>query len=454
MKKILLISLLLILSSCNSKEEETKKSEPERKSWTKENSAPVPQNWLKDFNDPALTKLIAEAEKNNLTLKMAEANLKEAHAIAKISGADRLPILSLDASARRSRTTTGEANKHSIGLNFNWEIDLWGKLKDEEKAALADYKTAEFNYQASRLSLAASAARFWFGTIEAKLQHKLAQDTEKSFQNTLSIIEGRYKNGLTDALDVSLAKADVANAKENTSQRKFNVEQAIRSLEVLLGKYPSAELKTKEELPVITAPLPAGLPAELLQRRPDILAAFQNLKARKLRLSSNKKDLLPGITIVASTDKESSSLNKLFENNNYLWSLAGNLSQPIFQGGRIRNRIKQQSARKDRAEAELALVILEAYEEVENALANEKNLIEKEKQIQTALKESEQAYELSKQKYSKGLLNITTLLNSQRRLFTAKRKLLEVQLQKLTNRVNLYLALGGDFNTGIQGNKK
>ena len=214
----------------------------------------------------------------------------------------------------------------------------------------------------------------------------------------------------------------------------------------MLGRYPSGELKISEKLPGIKAAIPLGLPAELLNRRPDILASLQSLKAAGLRVNEEKKELLPGISLTASAGNSASQFDRVFNAEKILWTLAGNLTQPIFQGGRIRAMIRQAEAGEKREVAQLMQLVYNACLEVETAVSAEKFLTEKEKQIDISVDESSKAFELALDRYGKGLSDIITLLASQRSEFTSRSRLLEVKLQRILNRLNLYLALGGEFD--------
>jgi len=422
---------------------------PEKWTFTKNSNKSI-DKWLSDFKDKNLFSLVDEAVKNNWNFQASAARLEEAYAVAKIAGADRLPTLNLEGNASRSRSGSNISRQHSneYGLfaRFSWELDIWGKLKDRKEAAEADLNSQAFTYHAARLSLAASVCRFWFNAVEAKLQLLLAEETEKSFLNTYEIIDERFKRGISEALDLRLAKVDLANARQNTQQRKANYDAAVRSLEVLLGRYPKGELAVENTLPEILENIPLGIPAEMLNRRPDIQAALEALQAASFRTSEKKKELLPGISLTSSLGNRAESVEDIFNAEKILWSLVGSVSQPIFQGGRIRAHIEQAKAREKIEFVSLIQIFYEACLEVETASNAEKFLKEKEKQIGISVDESQKAFELAKDRYSKGLSDIITLLVSQRSEFTNRSRLLDVKLQRILNRLNLYLALGGDYD--------
>ena len=451
-----IISLFIVavfLTGCKTKQHSNDNSEKLKqlpKEWLSgKNAAPVNHSWVKDFDDESLLSLVNEAQENNFDLQAAAARLEEAYALAGIAGADRLPTLNLETGVEKSRRGAApnlqDMTEYDLFLRFGWELDIWGKLKDRKNAAEADFASEYYAYQASQLSLAASTVRFWVNSIEAKLQLQLAEESEKSFLNTYNVINERFKKGISEALDVRLAHVDLANGRQNTQQRKADYDASVRALEVLLGRYPAGELKVTDKLAGIKAGIPLGLPAEMLNRRPDILAALKAVEASGFRVSENKKELLPGINLTASVGNTAHQFDKIFNAQNLLWSVAGSLTQPLFQGGRIRASIRQAKAREKQEIALLMQVVFDACQEVETAVNAEKFLDEKEKQIAIAVEESSEAFQLASDRYSKGLTDIITLLSTQRSEFTYRSRLLEVKLQRLLNRLNLYLALGGDF---------
>ena len=447
MNRLMSSLLFLVLSACSSKQAPEAKIDLQNipLNWSSlAQEEATDQGWLADFNDLTLSKLVGEAQSNNFDLHAAAARLEQAYAMARIAGASRLPTLSLEAGTGRTRVVK-ETNVFDLSAVLNWEIDIWGKLKDKESAATRDLEAQVHTYKASQLSLAASVARFWFNCVEAQLQLQLAEKTENSFLRTHDIIEQRFKKGISNALDFRLSKADLANARQNTAQRGADLSIARRSLEVLLGRYPKGELEVTQALPSIDAGVPVVLPAVMLQRRPDIQAQLKKLQASNFELNEAQKELLPGIGLRASAGRSVDGIDNVFDTNNLIWSLAGNLTQALFQGGRLRAQISRSKANEKEELANLSQAVLQACFEVESALSSERFLVNRVEQAGIAAEESREAASLALNRYEKGLAEITTLLVSQRSEFTSARQLLQIKLQRLTNRLNLYLALGGNF---------
>lgn len=229
--------------------------------------------------------------------------------------------------------------------------------------------------------------------------------------------------------------------------RERQRDAAVRSLEVILGRYPADQLDVIPDLPPPPSAVPAGLPADLLTRRPDIIAAERRLAARHQQLKASKKALLPNISLTATGGTTSDELKDLLDTRNLIWSLAGNLAQPIFQGGRIRGDIALSKARKDEAIATFAQSLLVAFQEVETTLAAESFLTSQSSSLETAVLESQAAEALAWKSYQNGLSDIITVLESQRRSFTVQSSLIALNNLRLQNRLDLYLALGGEFES-------
>ncbi len=421
---------------------------------TADYAATASQNWLADFNDSALSALVDAAMGGNFDLRAAAARVEAARGRAKIGAADLYPQLSagLDAS-RTKRNSSGNfaiastiSNNFAIGLDTSWEADIWGKLRNQARAGLLDSEATAADYHAARLSLAANIAQAWFNAIEARLQVELAAQTARSFRNNLGTIETGFRNGINGALEVRLARANVAGAEGRWEARKILLDETVRTLEVLLGRYPSFSLALANKLPVINRDVPPGLPSELLARRPDLKAAALRFGATDERVKQARKNLLPSIRLTVSGGTSTDEFREMLNGDFLVWNIASNLTTPIFQGGRLRAQVDVSLADQEGALADYAQIVLQAFQEVESALTAERLLVAQEIALQTAATESVEAEKLAMEQYRAGLVDIITLLEAQRRSFDAQSALIETSNQRLQNRVGLYLALGGSFS--------
>jgi NodT family efflux transporter outer membrane factor (OMF) lipoprotein len=413
-----------------------------------------PRAWLADFDSPVLDRLIAEALGGNFDLRAALARVDAARSRADIAGADLWPQVELgvDASRRKSVIETGDGttdvtrNRYNLDGSVTWEPDVWGRLRNRSRAAALDALASEADYRAARLSLAAGVARAWFETIEAEQQLSLARTVVEYFRDSQEVTEGRYRRGIGTALDVRLGRQNVASAESNLALRQRQRDTAVRSLEILLGRYPVAGLAIPEELPQIVREIPVGLPSTLLERRPDLIAARQRLLAAGERLSEANKNRLPSFRLTATGGFTSEEFARLLDYDALVWSLIAGVTQPIFEGGRLSAERALAAAEDREVWAQYAQTVLEAFREVESTLAAEAYLVDEEAALTRASEEAREAAFLALDEYRRGLTDIVTLLESQRRAVNSEISRLQVARLRLENRVNLYLALGGPFD--------
>ncbi len=460
MKQTLLMLGVGLLCGCVGQPAQTPPLPVPQSKWSAhyEGKSGNPNQWLHDFDAPGLSELIQTALDQNFDLQIAEARLAAARARARIAGAPRWPNAELGAQASRRRATINDspdnvihADSFSLDATVSWEVDVWGRLGDVARAAGAEAQAADADYRGARLLLAANVARGWFGVIEAELQVALADGTLESFRRSNAVIEERYRRGLVTALDVRLARENVASAESVYALRQRAREERIRALEVLLGNLPVRQLATIDQLPTVNRAVPAGLPSDLLVRRPDLVAGERRLQAAVERLDAARKNRLPGIRLTASGGTASTEMRNLLQWDYLVWSLLGSITQPLFAGDR--RQAEDGLARAEHREdwAFYARTVLTALQEVETALASESLFIEQETALSHAAREAKAAAELAMGRYERGLVNIITLQETQRRAFTAESALLVTARERLNNRVSLYLALGGDFDQAMTG---
>ena len=420
----------------------------------------LPEGWIKDFNSPQLTELIHTGLKNNYDLQATAARLSILNAEVTIAGADQLPQFSANFAGQRERRNfigfpdgfggeeeviNNTTNSFNAFLDLSWELDLWGRLQDQKLAAVGDFQAAQVDLWGARLSLAAQIAQAWFAAIESELQLKLIDETAKSFRHNADLIQKRFNRGLSSALDLRLARANALAAESGSANRKRTLDERVRTLEVLLGNYPEDQLDLASSFPVLQTNVPVGLPSKLLTRRPDLIAAERRLAAADLRVSEARKALLPRISLTSGAGTASEELDDLLDSDFFVWNLTGNLLQPIFEGGRLRAKIQRARAVREETLADYAATVLNAFREVETALAAEAFLKEEEEGLRLTAEESVEAEKIAWERYQKGLSDIITTLEAQRRAFTTQRDYIATRLLRLNNRVNLYLALGGEF---------
>ena len=419
--------------------------------------------WWIHLGDAQLTGLVQEALIHNYDLQAAGARLMAVQAQADIAASAQWPQLSAAGNGQRSQrnfigfpfpgqtsqvqSTTN--NSFGINLNINWEIDLWGRLRAGEAAALAHVQASSADLKGAYISLAAQTVRSFFAAVEAQRQLQLASATVENYTLSTQRVQARYESGLRPSLDVLLAHSSQSTATSNLYQWQRQVDGLKRHLEVLLGRYPAAAVTLSTHLPSLDQPIPAGLPAELISRRPDLVAAERRLAATGARVKEARAALYPRISLTATSGRSSEQLRDLLDGDFSVWNLLSNLTQPIFQKGRIAGGIKNAKAAEKQALAAYAQSVLRAFSEVETALAAEQYLIRQEQALQMASQQAIAARVQAENRYAQGLTDLDTMLTSQRNAFEAESRLLAVRRQRLDNRVNLHLALGGGFTPEI-----
>ncbi len=430
-------------------------SVPEK--WGSGSSGDTEAIWWDAFASAELTGLIEEALGGNPDLLALEARVAGALATARIAGADLYPSFSagLDSARRKqnfigfpipgsaSDVLTTRATTHGLSLNTSWEIDIWGRVRAGKRAAMADSEAARADWSMRRLSLAAQLSKAWVDAIALKQQLALAEASADLFSDTADMIKDRYERGLRSALDVRLSVNSVHGAKALVQEREQQFLAALQQLESLLGRYPGGRLEVPGELPTIEAGVAAGIPASVLERRPDLQAAERRLAAADQRIRESRAALLPRISLTGSTGTSTAEMQDLLDNDFSVWSLAGNLAQPLFQGGRLRAGVDRAKARAQEAAQEYVGVALQAFREVEFALASEVFLAERERFIREAAAESNAALTVAGRRYERGLEDLISVLESQRRSLSDATQVIDVHRARLVNRIDLYLALGG-----------
>ncbi len=409
---------------------------------------PVFGRWVDSFADPELSVLVQESLADNYDLKAAAARVEAARQQARINGAARWPQLAFAPGYQRAQVRSAGFGSTEFGafeaiFDLRWELDVWGRIRDFQEAQVREADATAADYHFARRSLAARTTQSYFDLAESKLQTEVAERSIRDRRTIVELVRGRFSRGLTRGLDLSLALTDLSNAEALLAVARNRVQLITRRLEVLLGRYPSAGMTLAPRLPKPPGSLSAGLPSELLERRPDLIAAFERLRAADARVHSAKKTRLPRIALTASGGTRSPALTELADPRAAVWNLAMGLVQPLFTGGRIEGEIHLHEARVNEALNSYKNTMLNAFREVEQALAAEEWLREQERALREAVEQTNTSQKLAVYSYRQGLIEILTLLDSYRSTLEAQSAHLAVKRQLLNNRIELYLALGG-----------
>ena len=409
----------------------------------------ISTGWLSELGDPDLSRTVNDALAHNRDLKAAAARLREVKESSMIASARMLPSAGLSGGA----STIGSADapsrqSHSLNLAASWEPDLWGRLRNLSNAADSDYSAALEDFRGARLSLAANTAKAWCNLISAEQEVTLAKVTLESFEKNLRIIERNYKGTGEGALDIQFGRTNVSAARRAVESRELDRSEAARSLELLLGRYPAGNTRNDRELPKLTFAIPSGLPADLVDRRPDLSASRARLFASAQRADAARKALLPSFSITGNAGSSTTNLANLLDIDGLTTTLAARFSQIITEGGAVSAEARASLARNDARLQEYAQTALEAFREVESTLAADRSLRVQEKFLASELEQAALAEKQAERDYSEGVNpNILSVLEAQRRANNARASMIRLRNQRLQNRINLHLALGGDFQT-------
>lgn len=446
--KMIMVLLLLVTTSCSSKitsyeeavtsiKDSSKAEELSNKDWNADvDQGLVDDGWIRSFNDKQLVAIVKEAQENNFDLKIASAQVESASALAKKAGAALKPTVGLSG-GYYDPINDGRSEVYGGGLNITWEPDVWGKIRTGIAATEETFAAVQSDYQFARQSLAATTANAWFVTASSKVLLNFASDVVQLSTETLKIVEIKEKVGKSNKKDVFLARANLAKAKEGARSAESAYNSARRSLEVLLGRYPSADITTIDKLVAVPAPISVGIPSALLERRPDILAAEQRVAVAFYRQQEAEMLHLPDFSFdltLGSTNAEDLAT-----------SLVAGLFAPLYTGGAIEAEVEIANAEQKGTIAAYGKKVLTALEEVENALANERDLLAREEYMKEVVEENYKAYQITKKQYDVGKIEFLDVISIEGRWIEAQIALTDLSAQRLINRVQLHLALGGSF---------
>lgn len=428
-------------------------------SWsaTKQAKAGVDSDWVKRFGDRRLTTIVNEALDWNWDMRIAAERVKRAGEAARVAGALAKPQVGLGMKGNKQKSIfvgfpfggSQVSENYGLDLDVEWEPDIWGEARAARSASLAEWQAGGEDYRAARASLAAQVCKAWFALAEANEQVALAEEAVTIWVKTESAIRDRFERGLRvadgSASQLRLAQTDVASAKAELSKERGDLETARRQLELLAGRYPSARVTGRASLPRTPSSPPSGLPSELLLRRPDIIAAERRYSATVKRIKEAKLALFPSFKLTGSSGTTTESLDQVLNSNFGVWSIGADVFSPILTGGRIKSEIRVRNSNQREALATLHKTVLNAFGEVEQGLASERWLKRREGEIREARNLARDASKSAEDDYRDGNGDVLTLFVAQTRHIRLESQYTSLRRLRLTNRVNLHLALGGGF---------
>jgi NodT family efflux transporter outer membrane factor (OMF) lipoprotein len=405
--------------------------------------------WDSFFADARLRSLIATALEHNRDLRVAVLNIAQARAQYDIRQADRYPTLAAGLSGSRApdskgnQVTTYQAN---LGIS-SWEIDFFGRIASLSEAALAQYLATEEGRKAAQITLVASVANAWLNLAADEELLKLTRDTLATREETARLTKLRFDSGVTSEIDFRLAQSLTESSRAALAQLERQRAGDLNFLAVLLGQPVAPDFVVGITTLDVTLPdVPAGVPSDVLVRRPDVRAAEQQLIAANASIGAARAAFFPRITLTAGVGTASSELSGLFKGGSWGWTVAPSLVLPIFDAGRNRASLSSAEVGRDIAVAQYERAIQQAFRDVADALAGRATYGE-QLRAQAAVVEAESVrFRLARLRYENGVANYLDLLDAQRALFTAQTTLVQSRLARLQNQVQLYRALGGGWS--------
>lgn len=433
---------------------------------------PAP-GWWQNFGSPELDRLVAEARSANYDIAAAAARVAQANAQVRVSGAPLFPSLDAQGTASRNyqagssqqssislpdgsggTTTTSigssgstARNDYQATLNASYELDFWGENRSALNSAQQTALASRFDQATVALGVESSVASTYFTIVTLTERLRIARQNLDTARELLKAFNALLEVGLGTALDVAQQQTQVANQLAAIPPIRQELQQNINALAVLLGKPPAAlDLAVTRPAQLNVPSIAAGLPATLLARRPDIAEARAQLAAARADVSAARAALLPSFDLTAQGGWENLTLGGLFDPVNQFYSLAANITQPIFEGGRLRGQVDINRGRYEELLSNYQGDLLNAFEDVDNALNDVRQTSAREQRQQQAVRLAQRALDIARARLREGITDVTTVLDTEQTLFSARDALAQDRLARLNAAVSLYQALGGGWD--------
>lgn len=402
----------------------------------------VDDAWLKQFNDAELNSLVIEALQNNPSIRIIAARRTQSEALINAAGGSQYPGIN---AVGNTGSKVGSSGSGLTGfyIGANWELDLWGRVRTSIAGAEQNSRAINADQDAARLSLIATLAKSVWLARSLQEQSDLAKNNADAAQKIADLTEVREKIGASSANDVANAKISAALAQESALNSALARDQALRAVEILVGRYPKAEPLKTTTLPALPKPIAPGLPADLLERRPDLIAAEARVNSAFYLADEKRLARLPKISLTAGYGYINSQVFTLVNGASTSFGVGANVALPLFQGGAIEAQIAYQNAEAQAALANYGKVVLTAFNDVENALNGEATWRERSTQLQTQLDQQKRLMKSTESEFKIGRIDQRQIHQQRIKTNTTDISWRQGQVDALAQRINLYLALGG-----------
>ena len=408
--------------------------------------------WWTIFEDAELNRLITIALDENKDLAIAAARVEEARARAGFARGDFYPQIGVNASGQRGNQLeaifpdTGIQNNYGLTADLAWEIDLFGRIRRSSEAARADLLASEYARRTVYIALIADVANAYFLVRDLDARLEIATRTLAARHDSTELIRARFNEGTTPMLDVNQAEIQEAQAAADLASFEREVVQAQNLVSILIGRNPGTISRGGALADLTATPaVPAGLPSELLERRPDVLAAEQQLAAQVARIGVAQALRFPQLSLTGTAGLASNDLSNLIDSDASIWNLGANLFQPLFTGGKNKQRVEIEKARAEQLLRQYELTVLQSFREVEDALVAIRTYRDETAAREMQTRAATNAAMLSRARYNGGVTSYLEVLDTERSLFQAELATSEVRRARLESVVSLYKALGGGW---------
>ncbi len=412
-------------------------------------------DWWRSFRSRELTLLMEEAQTANFDIAAAAARVLQADANARIVNATLLPTVGLGTSATRTRPATGATSTSGTGvdrsiynLSFNasYVLDFWGRNRDLLAAADHSAIASRFDREVVTLTALASVGNAYFQVVASQDRLRIARNNLAAASRILKLIKDRQTAGTASDLEVAQQESLVATQRAAIPPLEITLRQSISQIAVLVGRAPEHFAVSGGTLNKITVPrVTPGLPADLLNQRPDIRSAEANLAAANLDVRAARKAFLPTIQLTGTNGWQSAALASLFTPNGWFYTVAASLTQPIFDGGQLFGQLGLQQGMRQEALQNYRKAVHASFSDVEQALVALQQQTIRERLQAEVVRTSRTAFDISEQRLRAGTLDLVTLIQTQQTLFSAEDLLAQVRLARLLAAISLYQALGGGW---------
>jgi multidrug efflux system outer membrane protein len=414
--------------------------------------------WWQVLGDPVLDSLELELFSHNLSLEQAVARMDQSRASLVSARSGWFPFVTAQGSVRESGeveenptpTTALEQPRYSGSMAATYEIDIWGKIAAGSAAAKAGWLASEEDLRALTLTMSAQLARSYYLIAELQQQKELLDQTVASYKDSYNLVLSRYYRGIVSSQDVYQARTNLAGAEAQSTLIRSTLKTAEHSLAVLLNRYPrDGIMPANTAIPRTIAPVPVGLPNDLIDRRPDVRSAYYRLVSADKNAAEAVAARWPSFSLNGSVDSSSDDLQDVLNPENMIWNALGGITAPLFQGGRLKANADRAEAVWRESLAGYKATVLEAYQDVEDALVRTKLLNQYVLQLEEQVSAAESSLRLANQNYLRGIVDYLTVVTAQAIYFNARRNLISAQRDLVGNHIDLAVSLGGGWTDEV-----